>query len=313
METTRRNSSHVSSVGICGVGMIGESLDSHDFSLNLTHYSAFNNSEGIRVVSHCDFNEELSQIVSKRRGGKGYTSLSQMLENEELDILVLSGHHDSRVENFNLALTKGIKKFVIEKPVSTEPSEIQKLKEHADKEGAVLIVNYIRRFTGLFEYLDEVVQKTSAGKLKHFEGVFSGEIEINGVHLLDILSEYTQLKELSVSSADNNLYTFQGNECSGSFKSLSRENYACLNLSLYFDGATVEIKDIGRVVEVYVPKEDVDFKGHKTLSLFEKNNFEIKAAMSNMAAHINNLEDKEQGLRQLSASVEVARLLKEIE
>jgi predicted dehydrogenase len=121
-------------VGAVGCGGIG-----------LIHQRAFQSHAGSRLVAVCDRIREKAGERAGLLGVNAYTSVAEMLEAEELDALDVVTADTLRVAPCLEALEAG-KHVLVEKPITIEVAEAQRLVAETARRGLHLAVNHNRRF-----------------------------------------------------------------------------------------------------------------------------------------------------------------------
>jgi predicted dehydrogenase/nucleoside-diphosphate-sugar epimerase len=152
-------------VGIIGTGYIA------DF-----HANAIEKLAGAELVSVCDQNLDSAKAFASRwRVSSVHSSLSSMLENEELDTIHILVPPDLHYSVASSAIKAGIHVF-LEKPMCVSSDETVKLLELAQAKGRLLAVNHNMLFASAYQRLREVVQSGDLGPLNHLSFNFFQEV-----------------------------------------------------------------------------------------------------------------------------------------
>jgi len=120
-------------VGAVGCGGIG-----------LIHQRAFQSHAGSRLVAVCDRIREKAEERARLLGVKAYTSLAEMLKAEELHAVDVVTADTLHFEPCLQALEAG-KHVLVEKPITIELVEAERLVAEAARRGLQLAVNHNRR------------------------------------------------------------------------------------------------------------------------------------------------------------------------
>lgn len=145
-----------------------------------------------RVVGLCDVAEEsLSQVGGLFPSARGYLSLSQMLNQEKLDaVMVLS----SESANARLAmdtLAAGIPTY-LEKPPALTREEFDRLRLAEDQAKAPLFVSFNRRHTPLLQGIElPGFPSRIEGRMERLERTVS-DFPYTALHLVDSLLYFSQ-------------------------------------------------------------------------------------------------------------------------
>lgn len=109
-------------VGIVGLGDGGR--------CNLQSLTAL----GIEVVAICDYNEEVLGAVKKDVGdtASAYTNVQELLSRQDIELVVVATPDDQHLEPAQMVLEAG-KRLFVEKPVATNPSDLNKFEELAKR------------------------------------------------------------------------------------------------------------------------------------------------------------------------------------
>ena len=135
-------------VGVVGTGGWGKN---HVRVLNDLHC----------LVAICDMNSETADSFSKNYHVPGYTSLGEMVEKEKPDAVTICTPASTHFAMASDALAAGVHTFV-EKPMTTNAKEGERLIESAKRANRTLTVGFIERFNPPITSLKEMI---SGGKM----------------------------------------------------------------------------------------------------------------------------------------------------
>ena len=133
-------------VGVIGVGHLGQH-----------HARVYTELLDARLVGIADADENRGHFVCENLGVPYYTNMEDLIERQRpdaLSIVVPTSFHYSIAKQ---ALEKGIH-VLIEKPVTTRPSEAEELLNIAAQKNLVLQVGHIERFNGAIRYISQTVR-----------------------------------------------------------------------------------------------------------------------------------------------------------
>ena len=160
-------------VGVVGVGHLGQH-----------HARVYTELLDARLVGVADLDENRAHSVAEQLGVPCYTSMEELIERqnpEALSIVVpTSGHYGAAKR----ALDRGIH-VLIEKPVTTRPTEAEELLNLAAVKNLVLQVGHIERFNSAVRYISQTVQNPLYLESKRI-GPFSPRVSDVGV-VLDLM------------------------------------------------------------------------------------------------------------------------------
>ena len=137
-------------VGLVGVGGISGA-----------HIPCWEQMEDTELVALCDIRpEQMKSYPNKRH----YTSLTDMLEKEELDILDICLptylHADAAVQ----ALNKGMH-VICETPISLKKEDVARVYEAAERNHVTFMVAQVLRFWPEYEYVKQIYDSGKYGRL----------------------------------------------------------------------------------------------------------------------------------------------------
>ena len=122
-------------IGLVGAGNIAKA-----------HLNAYKQVENAQIVAICDINPEVLAATAAKYGiEKTYPSLTEMLQNEELDaadVCVWNCNHAScSIEALNAGLH-----VLCEKPMATSAAEAEQMMQAAEKNERLLMIGFVLRF-----------------------------------------------------------------------------------------------------------------------------------------------------------------------
>lgn len=122
-------------IGVVGAGIYGE-----------YHVRTFINNPYIEKVIVCDRNPEILSKVTEAYGLTGYSEVSEMIENENLDGISICTPDPYHFEPLKAAIEGGIKKILCEKPLATTKEEIDEIVRLAETHDADIMVDFHKRW-----------------------------------------------------------------------------------------------------------------------------------------------------------------------
>ena len=160
-------------VGVIGVGHLGQH-----------HARVYTQLLDARLVGVADIDENRAHSISENLGVPYYTSMEELVERqrpEALSIVVPTSQHFPIAK---WALSRGIH-VLIEKPVTTRPSEAEELLNIADRKNLVLQVGHVERFNSAIRHISQAIHDPLFLESKRV-GPFSPRINDVGV-VLDLM------------------------------------------------------------------------------------------------------------------------------
>lgn len=176
-------------VGAVGCGRIG-----------LIHQKAYQSHAKAELVAVCDKVAERAEERAQSLGVRAYGSLQEMLEKEDIDAVDVVTADTLHYEPCLQALEAG-KHVLVEKPITIEISEAEKLVSEATKRNLHLAVNHNRRFGLAYQTGKQWLSEGRLGKLcyvvlRQAQGGPYGErkpyhlVYDMGCHMFDLLRHF---------------------------------------------------------------------------------------------------------------------------
>jgi UDP-N-acetyl-2-amino-2-deoxyglucuronate dehydrogenase len=129
------------------------------------HFEAIEkHKENVELVAVCDIDETVLNEVSKKYGVSGYSSLEEMLEKSDADVITIctpSGLHPEQT----ITIAKAGRHVVTEKPMATRMSDGKRMVRTADEEGVHLFVVKQNRLNPTLQLLKSAVEKKRFGRI----------------------------------------------------------------------------------------------------------------------------------------------------
>ena len=137
-------------IGVVGVGGISGA-----------HIPVWEAMKDTELVALCDVRPERMERYPDKRH---YTDIDEMLRQEELDILDICLPTHLHVDTAVKAMEKGIH-VICEKPISTDPAQVQRAYGTAEKMGVKFMIAQVLRFWPQYELVKEIYDTKRYGKL----------------------------------------------------------------------------------------------------------------------------------------------------
>ena len=138
--------------GVVGAGIYG-----------LHHVKTYLFNDDIEKVVFCDLNKDLREKVEKEYNIKGYESVSDMLDNEDLDIVSIATPDPYHFEPAKLVIERGID-VLIEKPLATSVEECEELVRLAKEKNVRVAVDFHKRWDPAYIAIKDEAKKEESGK-----------------------------------------------------------------------------------------------------------------------------------------------------
>jgi predicted dehydrogenase len=247
-----------------------------------THAGAYRRVPGIDLAALCD--RDAGRVAAAARAWgvpRTYTDHHALLAGERLDVLSVCTPADTRLDVIRCALEHGVRVVFCEKPLAATVDEARRIRALAAEAGAVVAVNYLRRWDPSVRAVKNLVAGGSLGALQAATGHYGKGVRNNGTHLLDLLTHLvgrpTSLRagrrvaggwSPDDPTLDAHLaFATAAGPAAAALLATDDRPYTVFDLDLVFTGGRVRFADSGRVVELYTPGPDPQFSGYRTLGL----------------------------------------------
>jgi len=110
-----------------------------------------------------------------------------MLDNENIDILSICTHPDSRENIIISAVKKGVKAIFCEKPISNSLIGAERIINECNSHNVKLAVNHFRRWDDFFINFKSEISNGAFGEIQHINFYYTRGIANSGSHLFDLL------------------------------------------------------------------------------------------------------------------------------
>ena len=146
--------------------------------------------DGARLVALADDVPENLNDAKKEFGDIAtYPSHTDMLENEELDVITIGTRAGFRPPIVKDAVAKGVRGIYMEKPIADSLDEADAMIEQCRAGGTVLTIGHQRRWSDHFKWLRDSIKGGGIGQPTHGYLYWSaGRVGSNGTHFLDAVS-----------------------------------------------------------------------------------------------------------------------------
>ncbi len=204
-------------VAIVGCGRAAsefeELSDEHPASIA----GAFAEIKDTEIVAAANRGKERLYIFGKRWGVDAlYHDYREMIERESPDIVAIATHPPLHEDIVEAACSNGVKGIFCEKPIALDLEDCDRIIQQTKRADVKLVVNCMRRFSGQYEAVKQLVKTKALGDLVHMVGHCQGIKPIpewvadtegpllhDAVHLLDIMRFFAGNAESLIGTARN--------------------------------------------------------------------------------------------------------------
>lgn len=138
---------------VVGVGIYGKH-----------HINAYLNNPDVELVAVCDNNAERCNTVSNELGITGYTSLPELLDKEQVDVISIATSDPFHKEPALQAIERG-KHVLIEKPLATSVADCEAIITAAEKQDVIVGIDFHKRWDPAAIRVRMEVQKAETGNI----------------------------------------------------------------------------------------------------------------------------------------------------
>ena len=174
---------------IIGLGQVGQMFDLDKLRTGVwTHFSAYQHlQDKFDLVAVCEPDASKLKIALDRKPSlRGYSSVKEMLDKEELDVVSICTPPSMHTDQIN-ACTGKIKAIICEKPLGLD---VEKCKDSVNlclKAKTLLCVNYYKRFDGCIPQVKKMLDGGRIGEISSINACFSGPLDAVGSHAVNII------------------------------------------------------------------------------------------------------------------------------
>ncbi|WP_227497071.1 Gfo/Idh/MocA family protein [Planctomonas psychrotolerans] len=179
------------------------------FSIGYSHARGYLACSDVDIVAIADINEANAQALASFSGGaSAYTSLAELLAQEQVDILSVCTWPTLHAEMVLAAIEAGVRVILCEKPMAVSVDEIDRMVTAADAAGARLFVNHQRRYEQPYAGARRLIDAGHLGELVRVEGYVGDGWDLMswGSHWVDMCRFLNADRDVSwvLAAADSN-------------------------------------------------------------------------------------------------------------
>lgn len=131
------------------------------------HYKAYQGTS-MEVTAICEWNpDRVKAIVPDFPDDKIYKDYREMIARESIDVLSVASNGPTHAPIAIDAAEAGVKRILIEKPMATSVAEAEQVIAAAERAGARISVNLIRRWSDSYRELKKRIDDGTYGPVRH--------------------------------------------------------------------------------------------------------------------------------------------------
>ena len=245
--------------GIIGCGQIAGGYNtSCDKGWSLTHACSYKLIDNVELVSACDPSNDVRISFGEKWGvNQLYSTVGEMLENENLDIISICSPTENHMEAFEvISKYNNIKAVFCEKPLSYDLNESYRIANLAGNKYVSL--NYFRRWNNTFKQLSQDISDKKYGDVIYISVRYTKGLLNNGSHFIDLLywffgepvkvkKYHTYVSKNSDAGVDFKL-TFPNN-IEAAFSHIPNVPYVFIEVDILTATGKISIKQRGQTIE----------------------------------------------------------------
>ncbi|MGC9520366.1 MAG: Gfo/Idh/MocA family protein, partial [Anaerolineae bacterium] len=177
-------------VGIIGTGRPWRQAGATGFGMAHLHAAGYKQSPDAEIVAAADINPaNLEAFCEEHDVPRGYLSVDEMLEDEDLDIVSICLWPHLHAPMTIKAAEAGVKAIHCEKPMALTYGDAKEMVAVCEQNNVVLTFNHMRRFGAPFRKAKALLKEGAIGELERLEA-YTSNLYDWGTHWFDMLFFY---------------------------------------------------------------------------------------------------------------------------
>lgn len=175
---------------VIGLGNIGQGYDYEvsDTSQVLTHSAAFHQHPGFRLIAGVDPDAAARSRFEAKFKQAAFSSVAELYASQVPDVVAICVPTALHNSVFADIVRRAPKAIVCEKPLASCVEDAETMVAAAERAGALLLVNYMRRFMPAFAKLKARIEAGEFGGFYKGLQWYSRGLLNNGSHFVDLLT-----------------------------------------------------------------------------------------------------------------------------
>lgn len=173
---------------VIGCGRMGCLFADQTSALGVySHAQAYALCPQTQLVGLCDINPSLARSCGERWETRAFSDPEELLDATRPQIISVctpdATHYDVALKALDGKETKAL---FMEKPLALSLEQASEIIEKAEKKGALIAVNYMRRYAAGFQEAAQMVADGALGDLITMSGFYTKGVKHNGTHWFDL-------------------------------------------------------------------------------------------------------------------------------
>ena len=268
---------------IIGCGRIGAQYDFDSGKKVISsHAGAYDANPKTELVAVCDLDIEKAKATKKKWDvPQIYTDYSAMLAEEKPDIISVCTWEDSHAKIIKDCVKFNPKAILCEKPIAADKNAAEEIINACKENGMLLQINYMRRFSPLYQEIAEFIRSGKLGKIQKIAAHYGNGLVTNGSHLIDLAHYFLEEEFDTIHSIkcelksaypnDPNFAVLAESKSGVIFSLLPQDNskYLILEMKIFGEKGCIYLKNSGFEVEFFEPTAHSMFTGYFELRKVE--------------------------------------------
>ena len=274
------------SVGLIGCGRIGYLNDKNLNKGTYSYFQSIRKHKKFKLVAVVDIKKNIRTEINKKYKVPAYYSYDKMMKEHNPDLVIVATNDSSHYQILMSIVDYNPKFVFTEKPLASNSAEIKKIISTYKKKQVPLSINFSRRFSSTFNYINDLLKNNHLGKIESVNMQYSRGFAHNAIHLLDLSLWYFGIpKSIEIDSIKPSK-SFKGDKTIDlRMKYNSNMNVKLHGLDINYLG-NEEIDIIGSLGRIRVHPDD-EYQEYKIIS--HKNYFKTRVFKKVKVKKINNM------------------------
>ncbi|CAK0773099.1 putative dehydrogenase [Gammaproteobacteria bacterium] len=318
---------------VIGCGNIGSRWDEADRDTDavLTHAGAWHRLGLLTALA--DSNPERLAVAGRRWGVTAcYSDYRALLANEHPDLVSIATPTALRLPVVEAILAAGTRALLLEKPIAASLVEARAIVAAAHAAGAVVAVNYVRRYDATLGQIAARLCVGMLGVIQHGVGRYGKGIVENGSHLIDLIQWWlgparlgSVLRRLEDNRPDHDP-TLDAVLKVGPIEApapiyllgVDYQHYALFELDIVGTSGRITLSDRGAYIQHWEAISDAMFPGYRILRPAEELHTDLTHTLSRAAEDLLAVWRSERSLplctlKDAFAALEIALTLRDMD
>lgn len=135
-------------IGVVGAGIYGN-----------YHIHTYVCDKNVEKVVFCDLNDERKKATAEKYNVTGYSTVKEMIQNENLDAISIATPDPYHFEPLKDAIEAGIKNILVEKPLATTVEECEEIVRLAKENEVNISVDFHKRWDPAYNCIRDEIKK----------------------------------------------------------------------------------------------------------------------------------------------------------